>query len=178
MPAISPGIPINYLCILMLFIAIYSILKYNIFSLQLGSKSILRLYYYTGVSWGDATFAKQVMESMRRHWCRKGAPETQDLGGMRRLQNRSWSRWGATDAEKGRLRLKIYKHDNVVEQPGNTMNTILLDVISERFWKYTWLELLRGLVESHVLPRSSELFEAFPLIAFLPENNSSTKTMM
>ena len=116
-------------------------MKYNTFSLQLGSESLLCIY--TGVSWGDATLAKQVestrarltpiksyiaptqlvaasfgsnssevMESIKCHWCRQGAPETQGV-------------------ILAKSKIKIYKHDNVVEQPGNTMNTILLDVIFE-----------------------------------------------
>ena len=110
------------------------------FSLQLGSESILCMC--TGVSWGDATFAKQVESTkasltpiksycpdttggqldldpillrswkMRCHWCRQGAPETQGV-------------------ILGKSKIKIYKHDNVVERPQNTTNTILLDVICE-----------------------------------------------
>ena len=52
------------------------------------------------------------MESIKCHWCRQGAPETQGV-------------------ILGKSKIKIYKHDNGVERPGNTMSTILLDVISE-----------------------------------------------
>ena len=52
------------------------------------------------------------MESIKCHWCRQGVPETQGV-------------------ILGKSKIKIYKHDNVVERPGNTMSTILLDVISE-----------------------------------------------
>ena len=31
----------------------------------------------------------------------------------------------------GKSKIKISKHDNIIEQPGNTTNTILSDVISE-----------------------------------------------
>ena len=78
MPAISPGIPINYLCILMLFIAIYSILKYNIFSLQLGSKSFCACTT-TLEFLGGCDVCKTGHGVDEAHWCRKGAPETQDL---------------------------------------------------------------------------------------------------
>ena len=51
---------------------------------------------------------------MRRHCCRQGALETQGV-------------------ILGKSKIKIYKHDNGVERPGNTTDTILLDVISESF---------------------------------------------
>ena len=31
----------------------------------------------------------------------------------------------------GESKIKSYKHENVIEQPGNTTNTVPLDVISE-----------------------------------------------
>ena len=78
----------------------------------------------------------------------------------------------------GQEKIKIYnyKNDHVAERPQNTTNTILLEVISENFQICDLSFCLRGLVESHA--HTSELFEVFPLIAFLPENNSSTKTIV
>ena len=72
----------------------------------------------------------------------------------------------------GKSKIKIYKHDNVVERPGNTMSTILLDVISESIQICDSSFCVDSL--NHMYFRAV----AFPLIAFLPENNSSTKTMV
>ena len=60
----------------------------------------------------------------------------------------------------GESTIKSYKHDNVIEQSGNTTNTILLDVISESL-QICDFTFLYGLVESHA--HTSDFFEVFPL---------------
>ena len=134
--------------------------NYNIFSLQLGSESLLCIY--TGVSWGDATLAKQV-ESTRasltplKSYC----PDT--TGGQLRLDPillRSWIRSNATDADKGRQRLRVWFWANLKSRSTSTTSCRATWKYDEHnpsrrdFWKHSdmWLELLRGLVESHVLP--------------------------
>ena len=61
----------------------------------------------------------------------------------------------------GKSKIKSYKHDNAIEQSGNTTNTILLDVISESL-QICDFTFLCGLVESHA--HTSDLSEVFPLI--------------